>query len=80
MSVQKVYFSWNDFDQSVDQITEAYREKSLTKVVGLSRGGLSLAVALSHSLGIEMQSLVWQTRDGSKQDKTTLLELKRNLN
>ncbi|KGG15536.1 putative PURINE PHOSPHORIBOSYLTRANSFERASE related protein [Prochlorococcus sp. MIT 0602] len=44
--------TWNEFDFSVQHITSACRSKSLSGVYGFPRGGLCLAVALSHALRI----------------------------
>ena len=43
---------WNEFDECVYSITNQCRNKSFDGVYGFPRGGLCLAVALSHSLGI----------------------------
>ena len=43
---------WNEFDECVYSITNQCRNKSFVGVYGFPRGGLCLAVALSHSLGI----------------------------
>ena len=43
---------WKEFDECVYSITNQCRNKSFVGVYGFPRGGLCLAVALSHSLGI----------------------------
>ncbi len=43
---------WNEFDECVYSITNQCRNKCFVGVYGFPRGGLCLAVALSHSLGI----------------------------
>ena len=53
--------TWNQFDWAVEEITARYAAQSFTGVYGVPRGGLCLAVALSHTL-----SLPWLTepKDG----------------
>ena len=48
------YFSWREFDQSVDYIANQCKEKNLTGIYGVPRGGLCLAVALSHKLNLKL--------------------------
>ena len=50
------YFSWSEFDKSVEQIANKCRFKEFSGVYGVPRGGLCLAVALSHKLKIELIS------------------------
>ena len=50
------YFSWKDFDKSVDFIAKNCKSLNLSGVYGIPRGGLCLAVALSHKLDIELIS------------------------
>ena len=50
------YFTWGEFDQSVEQIANKFRFKELSGIYGVPRGGLCLAVALSHKLKIELIS------------------------
>ena len=73
--MSKTFLSWNDFDFLSDRIADFYSTADLKLIVGLSRGGLPLAVKLSNALGIPMEPLVWQTRDGSKQDEEKLSQL-----
>ena len=44
--------SWNEFNSCVTFISNACREKTLSGVYGVPRGGLCLAVAISHALQI----------------------------
>ena len=46
------YFTWREFDQSVEQIANKCRLKDFSGIYGVPRGGLCLAVALSHKLKI----------------------------
>tara|TARA_B100001769_G_C21856851_1_gene464243 strand:- start:30 stop:425 length:396 start_codon:yes stop_codon:yes gene_type:complete len=48
------YFTWNEFDESVDYIANQSRFWELSGIYGVPRGGLCLAVALSHRLNIEL--------------------------
>ena len=48
------YFSWREFDQSVDYIANQCKEMELTGIYGVPRGGLCLAVALSHKLNLKL--------------------------
>ncbi len=50
------YFSWTDFDKSVEHITNICKEIKFSGVYGIPRGGLCLAVALSHKLNISLLS------------------------
>ncbi|WP_269622702.1 phosphoribosyltransferase [Prochlorococcus marinus] len=44
--------TWNDFDACVLNITHSCRHKKFRGVYGFPRGGLCLAVAVSHSMRI----------------------------
>ena len=48
------YFSWSEFDKSVDYIANQCKFWKLSGVYGVPRGGLCLAVALSHKLNIQL--------------------------
>ena len=51
-----IHFTWNDFDESVEQIANKCRLKEFSGIYGVPRGGLCLAVALSHKLKINLIS------------------------
>ena len=51
-----IYFTWSEFDKSVEQIANKCRYKKLSGIYGVPRGGLCLAVALSHKLKIKLIS------------------------
>lgn len=68
----KVYISWQDLDEAMEQLA-LIAEHNFDCIVGLSRGGLPIAVKLSNLTGIPMVPVVWQTRDGIINDKTTLM-------
>lgn len=50
----QIYFSWDEFNEAADMIASEIRAKGLlnkfTHIYGIPRGGLPLAVALSHRL------------------------------
>ena len=48
------YFSWSEFDKSVDYIANQCKSINLTGIYGIPRGGLCLAVALSHKLNLQL--------------------------
>ena len=50
------YFSWSEFDKSVEQIANKCMFFKFSGVYGVPRGGLCLAVALSHKLRINLIS------------------------
>ena len=51
-----IYFTWNDFDKSVLHIANQCKSLELSGIYGVPRGGLCLAVALSHKLNINLIS------------------------
>ena len=72
MDTEKYYYSWDDFDNDIDLIANTYTQKRLFNpklIIGIARGGLIPAVALSHKLGIPFQSTTWQDRDGGVKEK-----------
>ena len=48
------FFTWSDFDKSVDYISDQCKFMKLSGIYGVPRGGLCLAVALSHKLNIKL--------------------------
>ena len=48
------YFSWNEFDKSVEHIANKCKFLEFSGIYGVPRGGLCLAVALSHKLNINL--------------------------
>ena len=48
------YFTWSEFDKSVNYIANQCKKMNLTGIYGVPRGGLCLAVALSHKLNIQL--------------------------
>ena len=50
------YYSWKDFDKNVEYIANQCRFLEFSGIYGIPRGGLCLAVALSHKLKIKLIS------------------------
>ena len=48
------YFTWSEFDKSVEYIADQCKFWKLSGIYGVPRGGLCLAVALSHKLNIKL--------------------------
>jgi len=48
------YFTWSEFDKSVEHIADKCRFTEFSGIYGVPRGGLCLAVALSHKLKIKL--------------------------
>ena len=50
------YFTWEEFDKSVEDIANKCKFFEFSGIYGIPRGGLCLAVALSHKLKINLIS------------------------
>ena len=50
------HFTWNEFDSSVEYIANKCKFTDFSGIYGVPRGGLCLAVALSHKLKINLIS------------------------
>ena len=50
------HFTWNEFDKSVEHIYNKCKFIEFSGIYGVPRGGLCLAVALSHKLKINLIS------------------------
>ena len=48
------FITWSEFDKSVDHIVDKCKYWDLSGIYGVPRGGLCLAVALSHKLDIQI--------------------------
>ena len=48
------FFTWAEFDNSVDYIAKRCNISELSGIYGVPRGGLCLAVALSHKLNVQI--------------------------
>lgn len=72
----KLIIKWELFDMMIADIADRYEEEGIKRIVGLSRGGLPIGVALSNKMGIPFIPLEWQTRDGKVKDVNKLLMIK----
>ena len=77
--VGKIYISWNDVDEMVDDLYHKLKDENIDKVVGISRGGLIPGVMLSHRLNAGFEPLEWQTRDGEFKDTRKANDFNKNL-
>ena len=50
------YFTWSEFDECVEHISKKCEFLEFSGIYGVPRGGLCLAVALSHKLKIKLIS------------------------
>ena len=50
------HFTWSEFDKSVEYIADQCKFLEFSGIYGIPRGGLCLAVALSHRLKINLLS------------------------
>ena len=48
------YFTWGEFDNAVEKIANKCKSFEFSGIYGVPRGGLCLAVALSHKLKINL--------------------------
>jgi hypoxanthine phosphoribosyltransferase len=53
-NIEKLHYSWEQFDADVEKIARAVESsgRKFTHIYGLPRGGLALAVCLSHRLNL----------------------------
>ena len=51
-----IYFTWSEFEKSVEYIADKCKVLDFSGIYGVPRGGLCLAVALSHKLKINLIS------------------------
>lgn len=63
---KKIYYSWNDINHQVADLAHKIitSEWKPDYIVGLTRGGVTPAVMLSHYLGVRMHTLDVRLRDG----------------
>ena len=68
--VKKKYYTWQDVEHAADSIVAqlAKDEWCPEIIVGINRGGLPLAVLLSHKLDTRMYTLDIQLRNGKDND------------
>jgi len=64
--MKKSYYNWADVETAADAIMLGmYKDTWMPDViVGITRGGLPLALLLSHRIGVPMETLKVQLRDG----------------
>jgi hypothetical protein len=64
--IKKIYYTWHNIEKAVnDIVSQLYKDGwKPDYIVGISRGGLTPAVLLSHLLDIPMHTLDVQLRDG----------------
>ena len=83
------YFSWNDFDNSVEHIAKKCRFSEFSGIYGIPRGGLCLAVALSYKdiegamffvLFSKINPTWWNTVNLSKKDEWIVFPWENYLN
>ena len=55
MGVKKVYVGWGELEESVSKLVSNIKE--VDYVVGIPRGGLIIAVMISHRLGIKHMTI-----------------------
>ena len=71
--MKRHYYTWQDVETAANSIlsdiaTDSWRPDY---IVGITRGGLPLALLLSHRLGVDMQALKVALRDGAANDTET---------
>jgi len=71
----KIKIEWEDFHYMSKKIISHYKDKGITRIVGISRGGLPLAVVLSNALDIPMIPIIWQTRDGDIKEDNRIRDI-----
>lgn len=52
--MNKEYVSWKDIENYINKIEDFYKDKNITGVYGIPRGGLIFAVLLSHKMNIPL--------------------------
>lgn len=50
----KEYVTWQDIEEYISEVADKYKNKNITGVYGLARGGLIFAVMLSHKMNIPL--------------------------
>lgn len=72
--MQNYKMTYDEVVEHCNELSEKLIQYSPTLIVGIARGGLVPAVHLSHSLNLPLETLLWQTRDGSKKEFNTIIE------
>jgi len=60
----KIFLDYDDVVSLTNKLIEDADNMKPDMIVGLGRGGFVPAVHLSHALGVELEPMMWQTRDG----------------
>ena len=73
----KAYYSWDDVNDMMADITQQMATKMLKPhvVLGPGRGGFPIGVMMSHYVDIPFHGFEWQTRDGEVQNSNQLRQL-----
>ena len=73
----KAYYSWDDVNGMMADITQKMATKMLKPhvVLGPGRGGFPIGVMMSHYFDIPFHGFEWQTRDGEVQNSNQLRQL-----
>lgn len=71
--MNKIKYTWSQFDQDLAKLALQISQSRWRPdyIVGISRGGCTPAVALSHALGVPMRPLLVSLRDGDPQGCTS---------
>ncbi|MBI2640395.1 MAG: phosphoribosyltransferase [Candidatus Sungbacteria bacterium] len=82
----KYFYTWQELDKDIEKISKWAKDKNFKSIYGIPRGGLVVAVALSHRLNLplklhteEIDSLTLVVDDISDSGKT-LLDFEKNMN
>lgn len=67
--------TWNDVDLLTESIYLDAKNKNYDVIVAVARGGLVPATILSHRLGLPLQTVNWQSRDGDTREVGSLFKL-----
>jgi hypoxanthine phosphoribosyltransferase len=67
MNMNKLILTYDDVVRYCINMASVIALHKPTLIVGIARGGLVPAVHLSHALDVPLETLIWQTRDGTKQ-------------
>lgn len=52
----KYFYTWQEFDRDIEKIAEWARDKNFKSIYGIPRGGLVVAVVLSHRLDLPINT------------------------
>jgi hypoxanthine phosphoribosyltransferase len=63
----KIFLDYSDVVSLTNKLIEDADNFKPDMIVGMGRGGFVPAVHLSHALGVPLEPMMWQTRDGGVQ-------------